>query len=122
MKGKVETRSLRLAGGYQYEETMELSRSSENSSLRVVPSFGVPGRMCPQHTPAGEGIGCIQQCKVDMPNTTYMDGHPTGANWSREYDNDVFVFDTRTERFGRAEGTSVNDPGLILDGCGAFPM
>ena len=38
------------------------------------------------------------------------------------YNNDVFVYDTRRNRFGRAVGTSQHDPGLILPGCGAFPI
>jgi hypothetical protein len=34
----------------------------------------------------------------------------------------IFVYDTKTNTFGRALGTSTHDPGLILPGCGPFPI
>ena len=65
----------------------------------------------------------MQQCVVDMPNHTYMDGRHNGEFiWSHEYENDIFVYDTQKNRFGRAKATSTNDSGLILPNCGAFPI
>ena len=66
-----------LIGGYQYEQTYYFNGSTG-------PSLGQPSRMCPQHTAAAQGVGCLPQCAVEMKNVTYMDGHPAGANWSRE--------------------------------------
>ena len=51
-----------------------------------------------------------------------MGPRPTGSNWSHEYSSDVFVYDTQKGIFGRALGTSSHDPGLIPEGCGAFPI
>ena len=86
----------------------------------VGPGVGVGHRMCPVGTPRGtNSVGCLPGCKAEMPNVTYM-GRP--GDWSVEYNNDVFVFDTYEGRFGIATGTSLNDPGLILQGCGAFPI
>ena len=70
-----------LIGGYQYEQTYYLNATHG-------PSYGLPTRMCPQHTAAAQGVGCLPHCAVDMKNTTYMDGPVKGANWSREYNND----------------------------------
>ena len=127
-----QDRYIVLIGGYQYEETYYLNATHG-------PSYGLPTRMCPQHTAAAQGLGCLPHCAADMPNTTYMDGPVKGANWSREYNNDgkcsrslcvffdslgcaVFVYDTQMDKFGRAVATSQHDPGLILPGCGAFPI
>lgn len=66
-----------LIGGYQYEQTYYLNGSTG-------PSLGQPSRMCPQHTAAAQGVGCLPHCTVEMKNVTYMDGRPAGANWSRE--------------------------------------
>jgi hypothetical protein len=101
-----------LIGGYQYGETYFPNGTTG-------PSFGLAQRLCPAHTPAGpKSVGCLPHCPVQMPNVTYM-GRGT---WSHEYNNDVFVYDTVDDVFGRALGTSGNDPGLILPNCGAFPI
>ena len=94
----------------RYGETYLMDNSTE-------PSFGLTQRMCPPGTAPASGVGCLQQCHVDMPNKTYM-----GATWSHEYNNDVFVYDTQKDLFGRARGTSEHDPGLMPPGCGAFPI
>ena len=76
-----QDRYIILIGGYQYEETYYLNATHG-------PSYGLPTRMCPQHTAAAQGLGCLPHCAADMKNTTYMDGPVKGANWSREYNND----------------------------------
>jgi hypothetical protein len=45
-----------------------------------------------------------------------------GRGWDHEYNNDVFVFDTKDNIFGVAAGTSKLDPSLLPEGCGAFPF
>jgi hypothetical protein len=45
-----------------------------------------------------------------------------GRGWDHEYNNDVFVFDTKYNIFGVAAGTSKLDPSLLPEGCGAFPF
>ena len=66
------------------------------------------------------GIGCLPNCMVQMPNITYMETPP--GDWSREYNSDVFVYDTQKGIFGKALGTLHHDPGLIPHNCGAFPI
>ena len=114
-----QDRYIILIGGYQYGNTYYANASTG-------PSFGVASRLCPTGvdptTP--RGAGCLK-CGVQMPNITYMGPRPSGSDWSREYNSDVFVFDTRTSTFGRARGTSHADRGLIPTGEGcsaAFPI
>ena len=107
-----EDRYIVLIGGYQYGSTLLANGSS-------TPSTGLAQRMCPRGVPPAAGVGCLRGCRVDMPNRTYM-GH--AGTWSHEYNNDVFVYDTLTNQFGRAGATSANDPGLMPPGCGAFPI
>eukprot|EP00039_Didymoeca_costata_P022906 m.347553 g.347553 ORF g.347553 m.347553 type:complete len:465 (-) comp33266_c0_seq1:120-1514(-) len=108
-----QDRYIILIGGYQYGNTYYPNGTNSKS-------FGSPQRMCPVRTPSTIGIGCLHNCSVNMPNKTYMD-NPKGV-WSHEYNNDVFVYDTQENTFGRATGSSVHDIGLILPGCGAFPI
>lgn len=44
------------------------------------------------------------------------------GKWAAEYDNDVLVFDTLEQKWGRARGVSTHDPTLMPTGCGDFPM
>ena len=37
-------------------------------------------------------------------------------------ENDVFVFDTKLNKFGRATASSTSEPCLLPAGCGPFPL
>lgn len=108
-----DDRYIILIGGYQYKTVYYANGSTG-------PSFGRATRLCPVGTLPSRGIGCLPNCMVQMPNITYMETPP--GDWSREYNSDVFVYDTQKGIFGKALGTSHHDPGLIPDNCGAFPI
>ena len=80
-----------------------------------VKAYGFPQRMCPSGV---HDLGCHAGCSA---SATIPPKHYMGKSWSREYNNDIFVFDTLHSTWGRAVGTSTAEPALMPPHCGEPP-
>ena len=77
-----------------------------------VKAYGFPQKMCPSGV---HDLGCHAGCSA---SATIPPKHYMGKSWSREYNNDIFVFDTLHSTWGRAVGTSTAEPALMPPHCG----
>eukprot|EP01052_Picozoa_sp_SAG31_P036455 SAG31_NODE_4554_length_3143_cov_24.683640_2_plen_534_part_00 len=91
-----------LIGGFQYDQVT--LRNGTN-----VPSYGKPQRMCNR---AKKGA---THCRPGCPalETKIQ---------SNEYFNDVWAYDTRTDRFGTVTASSTGEPCLLPSRCGSYPL
>ena len=101
-----------LVGGYQYGDVAHLSLGPKALGLNLSASYGTPTKMCNTKPPSADS-DCLP-----------WDSCPETASdvLSDEYFNGVFVYDTKTDRFGIASGSSSKEPCLVPHGCGPFPM
>eukprot|EP01047_Picozoa_sp_COSAG01_P061683 COSAG01_NODE_7739_length_3077_cov_31.188046_3_plen_157_part_00 len=100
-----------LVGGYQYGDVAHPS-SGPKWGLNLSASYGTPTKMC-NTRPLSADSDCLP-----------WDSCPETASdvLSDEYFNGVFVYDTKTDRFGIASASSSAEPCLLPQGCGPFPM
>ena len=87
--------------GYQYDNTT-LSNGTN------IPSYGNPQRLC-SHASKLRDRHCRPSCTANVDTTD-------------DYFNDIFVYDTKTDTYGVASGTSQAEPCLLPPGCGPYPL
>jgi len=92
-------RYILLIGGYQYDNTTLTNGTN-------IPSYGNPQRLCDAASKLKDPH-CRAACT---------------ANTTDDYFNDIFVYDTLTDRFGGASATSRAEPCLLPVGCGPYPL